>query len=115
MIGKIIYEYSYCIGYFKKNYKCQWNELHECARVNNGLNGIKKAEHLLKNNDYYIDQWSDNGFQTALYWAVMCHYIEMIEFLLINGARRKIKIILYELESGLSYSSGAYNNDNNIN
>lgn len=59
-------------------------------------NDINEVDMLLKEG-LYVDQWYE--FKTPLFRAVYTHRnIEMAEFLIINGARRRIKSPVYELE-----------------
>ena len=87
-IIKEIYEYSKCIG-GDRNFAYDGYELQFASREND----IDKVEKLLKEG-CYVDQWSDRGFETALWWAVHSHNIEMTELLVINGARRRIRSLV---------------------
>ena len=91
----VIYEYANVIG-SSRNVKEQWNDLHKYAKQGN----IVKCEELLKNG-YYIDQWTSVSSNTPLIWAIYSNSIDIVEFFIINGARRNIKRCYKELNSDL--------------
>ena len=95
----VIFEYARCIG-GERNFKSFWDELHSAA----GRGDIEAADRLLKEG-YYVDQWSHSGQQSPMYWAAVGKPdVKMVEFLLINGARRRIRDIISELKGGLNYT-----------
>ena len=91
-ICDILYDYSECIS-GDKNFDNKWTKLHQVKK-----NDIQTAEKLLKQEGYYIDQWSDIGFKTPLYLAVEWNLVEMVEFFLLNGARRRIRSMVKDLK-----------------
>ena len=96
-VGMEIYEFSRCIG-GDRNFKFHWDELHKHAT------DIDKAEELLKAG-YYIDQWATTDYQTPLDLAVHAHNVEMVEFYVLNGARRGIRGFIKELSGHPIYKS----------
>ncbi len=62
---------------------------------------------MLKNG-YYIDQWTDSNYGkpgTALTVAVLRGFVDLTQFLLINGARRRIRFLVMELMRPMSECS----------
>lgn len=88
----VLFEYTECIS-GDKNFDNKWTKLHQVKK-----NDIETAEKLLKQEKYYIDQWNDSGFKTPLYLAVQWNLVEMVEFLVLNGARRRIRSMVKELK-----------------
>ena len=69
------------------------NALHDAATEND----VRKVDELLKSG-YFVDQWSV-AFHTPLVEAVRALNVEMVEFLLLNGARRRIRSLVSSLKT----------------
>ena len=100
-----LYDYAECIG-GDRNFENKWNELHQS-------NDIKTTERLLRDG-YYIDQWTDTGFQTPLWKAVHANNVEMVGFLVLNGSRRRIRSLVKRIKRKIQILSicidGQYEN-----
>ena len=84
-IINLIYEYCEIIG-GSINLRIENTKLNTYATQGN----IEQCEKLLKVG-YYIDQWANMDKETPLLNAIYSNNVEIVEFFLLNGARRRIK------------------------
>ena len=114
-ILSIIYSFARVVGGKKPKIKDEikkWNDVHAAAYQGD----INKCDELLQNG-YYIDQWTDTKYgtpATALTISVLRGYVDLTEFLLINGARRRIRFLMEELEKQTSECSQYLGNEKRL-
>ena len=114
-ILRVICDYAMTFG-AKRNFIEKRTPFHEAVDRGN----IDKADELLKTGMYFVDQYGSTSkfywAQTPLFRAVFKHWnVGMVEFLILNGARRGIRDMISKLENCSTSGKGGFNEEHRKN